>query len=145
MKDKQRNRAIAGAAGVILGGLIALGPQYVFKICEQTGHHGGVTQCFWTGRAEMGVGALIAVIGIVYLLTKDARVRAGLSIAASLSGALSLAVIDVLIGVCGEADMSCRLATLPAINIVGIITAFSAAANAFYLLRRQSAESGSNG
>jgi hypothetical protein len=133
---KDKNRAIAGIGGVILGGLIALGPQYVFKICEQTGHHGGVTRCFWTGRAEIGVGALVAAIGAVYLLTRDARIRAGLSLAASLSGVLSLAVADVLIGVCEDANMSCRLAALPALNIVGILTAAAAAANALYLLRR---------
>jgi hypothetical protein len=125
---------------IILGGLIALGPQYVFKICEQAGHHGGVTRCFWTGRAEIGVGALVAAIGVACLLASDARVRAGLSIAASLSGILSLIVVDVLIGVCEEANMSCRLATLPALNIVGIITAVFSAVNAFCLLRRPPAE-----
>jgi cellobiose-specific phosphotransferase system component IIC len=139
-----KNRISIGVGAIILGGLTALGPQYMFKICEQMGHHGSVTNCFWTGQAEMGVGALIAALGAAYLFFKDAKVRAGLSLSLIFAGALSLLAVDVLFKVCEEAHMSCRLAALPALNVIGILTVLLASANTAYLLKAFSKPAGSN-
>ncbi|MDR1874018.1 MAG: DUF4418 family protein [Synergistaceae bacterium] len=128
-----KNRILAGFAALISGGLIALGPQYLFKVCDQT--HSGITQCFWTARAEIGVGGVIALLGVAYLLFGDPRVRLGLSVALTLEGILAALLPGVLIGVCDHPHMNCRLATLPALNVIGLGTALLAVVNALYLYK----------
>ncbi|MDR0671525.1 MAG: DUF4418 family protein [Oscillospiraceae bacterium] len=130
-----RQRALTGAAYVALGALIALGPQFVFAICDQTEH--GVTTCFWTARAELGVGGAAAALGLlVILLGRTPGVCAGLSAAFAVNGVLALLLPDVLIGVCEHPHMACRLATLPALNLIGALAALLGAANAARLLKK---------
>jgi hypothetical protein len=124
-----------GIGAAALGGLIAIGPQYMFKICEQTMHGGahGATNCFWVGQAEIGVGALIAALGIAYLFFSNPLIRAGLSVGILFGAILSLAVADILLKFCEDASMSCHLATLPALNIVGTLAVILGVSNTAYL------------
>jgi hypothetical protein len=128
-----KNRVAVGIAIIIAGGLIALGPQYIFKICDQTHHD--ITKCFWTARAEIGVGGTIAAIGAAYLLFGELFIRAGLTVALVLEGIHALLIPNLLIGVCDHANMACRVATLPALGVIGVGTALLAGANLFYLFR----------
>ncbi|MDR3321176.1 MAG: DUF4418 family protein [Synergistaceae bacterium] len=137
-----KNRVSVGTAAVVLGGLVALGPQYMFKICEQM-HH-GVTNCYWIGQAEIGAGAVVAAFGITYLLFRDAGIHAGLSIGIFIGGVLTLLLADVLLRACEEANMSCHLVTLPALNIVGTLIVILAALNTAYLFRKTGREFPSN-
>ncbi|MDR1978505.1 MAG: DUF4418 family protein [Synergistaceae bacterium] len=129
-----KNRILAGLTAIVSGGLIALGPQYLFKVCEQA-HHGNVTQCFWTARAEIGIGGIVAAIGVAYLLSRDSRVRLGLSVGLTLNALLAFLIPNVLIGVCEHPHMNCRLTTLPALNVIGLGAALLAVADAIYLFR----------
>jgi hypothetical protein len=137
-----KNRVSVGTAAIVLGGLAALGPQYMFKICEQA-HH-GVTNCYWIGQAEIGAGAAVAVLGAAYLAFRDERIRAGLSLGILIGGVLTLLFADVLLRACEDANMSCHLTTLPALNIVGTLIAILAASNTEYLFRKTWRESPSN-
>jgi len=89
--------------------------------------------CFWTGRAVLGVGALIAVSGVFFFIFKSKQIRLGLSLAAGLNGILTLLIPTVLIGVCEGRHMSCRTLTLPALTVLSMLTIAAAAVNVIYL------------
>ena len=56
---------------IVLGALMALVPQFVFPLCETTLEtaFGGVLpmRCHWTGQAEIGVGFLQYLAGIIQI------------------------------------------------------------------------------
>ncbi len=152
-----RNRLISGIALILLGVLLALGPQTIFPVCgvhkESTNSMQSsiATQssesemssakmtskmkCYWTARTEIGIGAMIAVIGVLLLLIGDSRIRIGLSIAALLNSFFSASIPTILIGVCGSKHMSCNKLALPAILILSSFTAVLLIINIIYLFK----------
>ena len=56
---------IFGAAALILGICVAVVPFYIFPVCEA-----GMMpmRCFWTARAELILGILTGLLGVVSLL-----------------------------------------------------------------------------
>jgi hypothetical protein len=130
-----KNRIAFGAGAILSGALLAAGPWSLFKICSQAHHaHEGHSVCFYTARAEIGIGALAALLGIAYMLFRDKNVRAGLSFAVSGDAALSLVVANFLIGMDPDPMMACRTAALPALNVISALVLVFAAANAVWLL-----------
>jgi hypothetical protein len=128
------NRIVGGILAIVTGVLLAVGPQTLFKICEQS-HHEGHSVCFWTGQATIGIGIVVALLGLLYVVLNDPGVRAGLSIGIASLLVLTLLIANVLIGVEDSAMMPCRLATLPALNIISVLAFALSAVNTGYLLR----------
>lgn len=166
-----KNRIITAILFILLGGLIAFGPQSLFPVCgvhraetpamqgtknmaehtdtqadekmnmgssEGTGAQSAmpgsnVMKCHWTAQIELGLGVLIALLGVLLLLSKSGDVRLGLSLSLILNGLLVLIIPAVLVGVCGSIHMSCRSLTLPALIILSSAVVFAAAANVYYL------------
>jgi hypothetical protein len=89
----------------------------------------------WTARAELGVGILIALLGILLLLFSSKQVRLGISLSLALSGILVVLIPTALIGVCDDAHAACRLLTLPSLIILGAVVAVLSAVNAVYLFK----------
>lgn len=136
-----KDRLVSGIVFLVLGLLIALGPQAIFPVCripdsgkevtksgwEKSGdmrehnmeNMGGTTsmKCHWTATAELGVGVLIAFEGFLLTLFDSRQTRFGLNAAIGLSGILSLLFPTILIGVCSSTRMNCRSLTLPALII----------------------------
>ncbi|SHN83398.1 protein of unknown function [Desulfitobacterium chlororespirans DSM 11544] len=139
MSMKRTSRLALGIFILILGILIALGPQYIFKICEQ--HHGTTTACFWTARALIGVGGVIALLGAAVIFLKSTPLLAGLSLAVLLNSILAFLIPNLLIGVCGEATMDCRVVTLPALNILTILSIIISAGSTGFLFVKYRKES----
>jgi hypothetical protein len=138
-----KNRIAGGAAAIFAGALIAAGPWSLFKICSQAHHaHEGHSVCFYTARAEIGVGVIIALLGIAYILVKDRRLRAGLSFAVAGNAVLSLAVVNVLIGMDPDPMMACRTAAQPALNVIATLLLAAALINAVWLLTYRGKASG---
>jgi hypothetical protein len=132
-----RNRIVSGGAVVVLGLLAALGPQFLFRVCPVMGDM--VMRCHWTAQAEIGVGALIAALGIALMIFASPGIRLGLSIGVFLSGVLVLLLPHVLIGGCPSPFMECRKIAFPALTVIGILLLITAALNAWYLANNQSA------
>jgi hypothetical protein len=131
-----KNRILGGVLIILSGALVALGPQFLFTICDQTHHHDDVHSiCYWTAQAAIGIGIVLGLLGIAYLIFADQKVRSGLSIGIAGSFVLLLLIANVLIGVDAMPDMPCQLATLPALNIISIFGLLGSAANTVYLLR----------
>jgi hypothetical protein len=135
-----KNRILSGIALVVLGLFISLGPQFLFKACRPAASHDGGgpvwMKCHWSVQAEIGVGALIAALGITLLAFRSKETRLGLSAAAFLSAVLALLIPHALIGGCPMATMPCQAVTFPAISVFSILVLIFSAGNVLYLGRR---------
>jgi hypothetical protein len=131
-----KNRIILGGGEIIFGLLLALGPQFLFKVCGLTAD-GGFMRCHWSAQAEIGVGALIAALGLAYVFFASPKTRLGLTIGVFLAAVLALLVPHVLIGGCKMHSMACRKAAFPSITVIAILLLIGTALNAWYLARKK--------
>ena len=82
-----KNRIISGGMVIVCGLLIALGPHYLFKVCPVVGDM--FMRCHWSAQAEIGIGALIAALGIALIFFANPKTRLGLTIGVFLAGILA--------------------------------------------------------
>jgi hypothetical protein len=141
-----KNRIASGIAVIIFGLLIALGPQFLFKVCEpvspMAAHDGGGQtwmKCHWSAQAEIGIGGLLAALGIGLLLFSSKDTRFGLTVGVFLSAILALLIPHVLIGGCSMPTMQCQSLAFPAITVLGILLIIGSVGNGYYLIRIKSA------
>ena len=122
---------IFGSVVIVLGLLIALGPQFLFKVCA----HGedGYPHCHWSAQAEIGMGFLIAALGICMIVFNDPKTHLGLSIGIFLAGFITLFIPHVLIGGCGMMTMQCRKVAFPAITAESVVLLVFSAIIAVYI------------
>jgi hypothetical protein len=111
---------IIGSITIVLGLLIAFGPQILFKVCAHG--EGGFPLCHWSARAEIGMGLLIAALGICLIVFPDSKTQQGLTIGIFLSGIIALSIPNVLIGGCSVMTMDCRKIAFPILSLICIIT-----------------------
>jgi len=128
-----KNRIISGAVTIILGLLIALGPQFVFKVCNV---EDSFPICHWSAQAEIGMGMIIAALGIALIIFSDPKTRFGLTIGIFLAGIVVLLVPHTLIGGCSMMSMACRRVAFPALSVTGILLLVGALCNMFFLETR---------
>jgi hypothetical protein len=128
-----KNRIASGAAVIVFGLLIALGPQFLFKVCPVAGDV--IMKCHWSAQAEIGVGGLIAALGIALVVFASLHTRLGLTIGVFLSGILALLIPHALIGGCPMHGMACRKITFPAITVIGVLLLLGMALNGLYLIQ----------
>ena len=86
--------------------------------------------CYYTGRAALGIGIVIAVLGIVALFVKE-NVRIGLSIAVIVNSLLMIAVPTFLIGVCKSPMMHCASVTRPTLIVLSVLALVFAAISVY--------------
>ena len=111
---------------VILGIIVAVIPKYIFPICESDdlgffGSYSPIMQCFWFGRVELFLGALVVLCGLI-LFVRPAP-ESHFAIGALLIG-LGLVIVMVslntVIGsVCGHTHSFCQIGTKPGERIAG--------------------------
>jgi hypothetical protein len=130
-----KNRIVSGAAAIISGLLIALGPQFLFKVCPVVGDI--FMKCHWTAQAEIGIGILIAALGVALVVFTSPPVRLGLTIGVFLSGILALLIPHALIGGCPMHGMACRKIAFPAITVISVLLLAGMALNGLYLDRKK--------
>jgi hypothetical protein len=122
---------VIGILFIILGGLIAFGPRTIFPVCDA--NLDMVMKCHWTARAELGIGFVIVLSGVLLTVIQSDRIRLGLSLGIILNGILSLLIPTVLIGVCGGQHMTCHSLTLPALAVISGIVIIAAAVYTLFL------------
>ena len=110
---------ISGTIVILLGLLIALGPRFLFKVCD----HGetGYPHCHWSAQAEIGIGFLIVALGACMLVFTDQKTHLGLLIGIFLASIIALAIPHFLIGGCGMMNMRCRKVAFPALTIESVV------------------------
>ena len=127
---------------IILGLFIALGPQFLFKVCGLkmsisnniddcclepevnsccTPMKNSFPICYWTARAEIGIGLLIVALGACIIVFNDRKTKLGLYIGTFLSSLIALFLPYTLIGGCSSIDMLCHKLAFPALTIESII------------------------
>lgn len=102
---------------VLIAVLFALVPFTIAPVCGPM-ENGKFMACHHMGRAELGVGILLAVLAIVSILVKD-RAKLGVRISMALTAVYALLIPKVLIATCKHAEMPCNAHTRPAIYVVG--------------------------
>jgi hypothetical protein len=110
---------IFGSTVIALGFLVAMSPQFLFKVC--TAHNGAFPLCHWTAQAELGMGMLIAALGICLIVFNDPKTQIGLVIGIFLASIIVIGIPHALIGGCKSSAMACRKVAFPAITVIGII------------------------
>ena len=122
---------------IVLGLLISLGPQFLFKVCGPTMASSGVIDeccakpevnsccapaanslpiCHWTARAEIGIGLLIAALGACMIVFTDSKTHLGLIIGVFMASIIAFAIPNFLIGGCSTLTMRCRKIAFPALT-----------------------------
>ena len=129
-----KNRIIIAAAFILLGLLVILAPTVLFPVCESEMK----MACFFTKKAEIGVGLVIAALGVIYFFLKNKDIRLGISIAQFLNAGLVLAFPAKLTGLCKMSDMACRVKTYPALIVLSVLLALTAAVNIVFLIKSES-------
>lgn len=106
---------------VIVGALIAAlpswGPAAVCPLPES----GRWMKCHWMARAELGVGVLVAMLGVLMLLQKDRGVCRGLSQALVGLAVLAAALPGGLIGGCMNMQMPCQTVSIPVLYVLSAV------------------------
>lgn len=129
-----KNRIISSVSYIILGALLILTPTVLFPTCSIEKMK---MACYYTGRAEIGLGVLIVALGIVVIALAKQTIRVGISIAQIGIGILALLYPIKLIGLCGMSEMDCRIQTFPAIIVISILLMIVSALNVWYIARKE--------
>jgi len=138
-RAKMKKSIIIGSIVIVLGLLIALGPQFLFKVCE----HGedGYPHCHWSAQAEIGLGLLIAALGACMIVFTDSKINLGLLISTFLASIIALAVPNFLVGGCGMMTMKCRKVAFPALTVESVVLLiFSAIIVTIYIIQKPPVE-----
>jgi len=125
-----KRSVIFGSVVIVLGLLIALGPQFLFKVCA---HDDGFLRCYWSAQAEIGMGFLIAALGICMVVFNDPKTQTGLLIGIFLAGIIALFIPHALIGGCGMMTMQCRKVAFPALTAESVVLLVFSAVIAVYI------------
>ncbi|MBL7163022.1 MAG: DUF4418 family protein [Anaerolineales bacterium] len=114
-----------GIATAVVGVLIILTP-VILPVCEGllelTNGKQVPMRCFWTARAEMIIGGLIAITGLMIAFLKSAEARRRLNHQVALLGVVTILTPLFIIPTCTHPDMACNLGTKPALIILGAVT-----------------------
>ena len=112
---------IAAAGTILVGLLLALGPQFLFRPCPTTEK---VMKCFWSCRALIVVGCVAALVGLLLLAARSAETRKALNVVAFALFLGAILIPTVVIGGCVKEDMACKLVTFPithSLSVVGLV------------------------
>ncbi len=102
--------------GTVLAGLmLSAGPQFLFKPCPTTEKF---MKCFWSCKALIVVGAVLALIGLLQLISKEAKSRKVLAVVGLALAISAILIPTVIIGGCAKADMACKMLTFPVTHTI---------------------------
>ena len=111
-----------GIVTAALGLLIVVTP-IILPVCEGLLELASGKQvpmrCHWTVRAEMLLGVLVMIVGLMIAFLKNPDQRQRLYHQVALLGAATIMTPIFIIPTCMNPDMACNVATKPALIILG--------------------------
>ncbi len=127
-----KKSTLLGSLSALSGLLVILVPTVILPVCE------GMVEakmgklipmrCFWTARAEVAVGGLLLLTGLLHAFSRSDETRRNLSGLILALGVTTILVPTLLIPTCMSPDMACNLGTKPALLLLGGITTILGAA-----------------
>jgi hypothetical protein len=93
--------------------------------------------CFFTARVVSGLGAVMALGGLLIAVSSAVAFKRGVSSLTLLTALLALATPHWLVGVCAMPAMTCRLGLTPAVNILSILIVLVSSVNTAWLFREK--------
>ncbi|MFZ5814568.1 MAG: DUF4418 family protein [Bacillota bacterium] len=109
---------------MLLGLTTVFGAHFFLDTCAEAGHFMTTAKgmkvhmgCTWTERAVMGVGGLVAFMGLILLFAREAA--RGLSLAVAGAGVLMILIPVWLIPTCANPEMPCNLSLKPGSLLLG--------------------------
>jgi hypothetical protein len=131
-----KKNIIIGAVVIAFGLLIALGPQFLFKVC---GHgESGYPHCHWSAQAEIGMGLLIVALGVSMIVFTDQKTHLGLLVGIFFASIIAFSIPNMLIGGYGMMSMQCRKVAFPVLTAESVLLmVFSAIMLTVIAMRRQ--------
>ena len=130
---KVGRKKILGYISAIIGLLLALAPKFITPVCPPM-ENGMFMKCHWMGNMTIGMGAVILVLAIIFIVVKDSKISLGLSISNIAIGILEILNTHVLIGGCMKADMACRAKTIPFCTLLSGILVL---VNIYYFMKER--------
>ena len=120
---------IIGVVAIVLGFLVGAVPHYIFPVCQYFGMLIETAagkqvpmKCYWTGNAEIALGAMIVITGLLLIVGKQKESRMLLGVVLGALGVMVALMPTYLIGVCATLDHPCHAGTQPALILLGVIT-----------------------
>lgn len=129
---------------IALGLTTIFGAHFFLDTCADAGHFMTTAKgmqvhmgCTWTERGVMGVGGLVAFMGLVLLFAREAA--RGLSLAVAGAGVLMILIPVWLIPTCASPMMVCNLSLKPGSLLLGGVVTLAGLISAFQLRRLDAA------
>jgi len=113
---------------VVLGLLFFFTPSHIAHVCG-TKPDGSFMKCHWMGEAVKMLGALIAVMGVLFALLK--KYAKGLALACILVAGCQVCLQFFVIGTCKTPTMPCNVYTKPTIILLSLLLAIVCGAYMF--------------
>jgi uncharacterized membrane protein YczE len=112
---------------IILGILILIGPWTFAPICEVNGMYAQLASgktlpmpCGWTARAELGLGALAILAGILLNFSQAAETKRVIGLIGIALGILVILFPLYITKMCAMADHPCNPLTKPVLILLGV-------------------------
>jgi hypothetical protein len=112
---------------IILGILIVVSPWTFAPICEVNGMYAQLASgktlpmpCGWTARAEIGMGVLAILAGILLNFSQSAETKRGIGLIGVALGILTILFPLYITKMCALADHPCNLLTKPVLVLLGV-------------------------
>ena len=78
-------------------------------------------KCHWTARIELFLGISAALLGLLKLISSDAKYQLGLNAGILINALGVILTPTLLIGVCGMKSMHCASVAKPTLIVFGIL------------------------
>ncbi len=123
-----KSSLVAAVLLCLLGIFIAVSPWTIAPVCEQSGMYAKLANgkelpmpCGWTARAEIGIGVLVLLSGILLAYAKSAETRRMIGVFGVALGVLTILFPLYITKMCALPDHPCNLLTKPALIAAGVV------------------------
>jgi uncharacterized membrane protein YczE len=114
---------------IVLGILLVVSPWTIAPVCEVNGMYAQLANgktlpmpCGWTARAEVGMGVLTILAGLLLTFSQSAETKRMIGLFSIALGVLTILFPLYITKMCALADHPCNLLTKPVLVILGIAT-----------------------
>lgn len=121
-----KNKWLFGFTLLVAGALIAFGPLTIIKVCDWSKMQ---MRCYYSSRAEIGIGIILMAAGVLYFLLEHWQARIVIGGIGIITGIVAVLIPSFLIGGCGDSRMACQSLSFPAIYLISGITILAALGN----------------